>query len=308
MSPSQCVHPVVFEQRYVVDPSSNSNAKSRRNFRSAGSASYAGVHVFVLVHGFQGNSFDMRLMKNIIALLYPNALYLCSTANEDDTDGDIEKMGKNLANEVTHFVQDWCADAPEPSLGRLSFVTHSVGGLIVRSALPYLEEYKSKMFTFLSFSSPHLGYIYAANSLFTTGLWVAKKLRNSKCLEQLSMTDADELDDSFLSRLAHRKGLEHFQHIALVSSYQDQYAPYESARIEMSALAGRDLRFGPFYSRMLKGLLGPLKPERILRLDVHFHIPETNLDTVIGRAAHIQFIESEPLMRMLVHTHGFLFE
>merc|ERR1712032_1088745 len=114
------------------------------------------------------------------------------------------------------------------------------GGLIVRSALPLLQEYRNNMYTFLSFSCPHLGYLYTANTLFKTGLWFYKKIRKSKCLEQLSMTDTDEPADSFLGRLACAPGLEFFEHIALVSSYQDQYAPFESVRIEISNLTEND--------------------------------------------------------------------
>lgn len=42
-----------------------------------------------MVHGFQGNANDMRLLKNNIALLFPEAMFLCSNANEDHTEGDI---------------------------------------------------------------------------------------------------------------------------------------------------------------------------------------------------------------------------
>ena len=48
--------------------------------------------------------------------------------------------------------------------------------------------------------------------------------------------------------------------------------------------------------------------DRIIRFDTNFHIPETSLDTMIGRAAHIQFIENQSFMQMLIHTHSFLFE
>ena len=58
---------------------------------------YKGVHLFVMVHGFQGNSCDMRLLKNNIAMLFPEAMFLCSTANEDFTEGDIGEMGVRLA-------------------------------------------------------------------------------------------------------------------------------------------------------------------------------------------------------------------
>lgn len=67
-------------------------------------------------------------------------------------------MGKNLASEVSMFISDWC---PGSCLGRISFIGHSLGGLIIRAALPHLEEYANKMFTFMTFSSPHLGYIFS---------------------------------------------------------------------------------------------------------------------------------------------------
>jgi len=316
---------VLFEQRY--GPARDADGKPNGTFVREGvqrpehcgdgPQSYTGTHVFVLVHGFQGTGFDMRLMKNNISLLYPTALCLCSAANEDCTEGSIELMGERLAAEVRTFIQEWCSgegegvgggDNSEPPLARLSFVTHSVGGLVARAALPLLAEHCGRMHTFLSLSSPHLGYLYSPNSLFKAGLWVAKKLKKSKCLEQLSMTDAADPGSCFLSRMSELPGLEHFQHVVLVSSYQDQYAPFESARIEMPRVAEADSKMGPCYAKMLRSLLDPVKAERVIRIHVDFHIPETNIDTVIGRTAHIQFIESQPFLKMLVQTHGFLFE
>lgn len=55
------------------------------------------AHVIVLCHGFQGNSFDMRLIKNNLYLLYPDALFLSSKANEEYTNGNIADMGRRLA-------------------------------------------------------------------------------------------------------------------------------------------------------------------------------------------------------------------
>jgi len=324
MSIDHAAHPILFEQRYEATSSVAAGPPSGETTSEAGvghkkqpgpgqrlgptAQPYKGVHVFVLVHGFQGNSFDMRLMKNNIALLYPKALYLCSSSNEEDTEGDLQQMGENLADEVRRFVRDWCPGRPQSTLDRLSFIAHSVGGLIVRSALPLLQEFHSKLRTFVSFSTPHLGYMYASNTLFKTGLWVVKKWRGSKCLEQLSLTDAEDPNDSFLNRLANTPGLEHFEYVALVSSYQDQYAPFESARVEISSSAEGDARLGPVYIKMAQSILKPLEVGRVIRFDVNFHIPETNLDTMIGRAAHIQFLECQPLMKMFVHTYGWLLE
>ena len=45
------------------------------------SVKISGNHLFVLVHGFQGNSHDMRLFKDNIALRYPEAMFLCTQQN-----------------------------------------------------------------------------------------------------------------------------------------------------------------------------------------------------------------------------------
>ncbi|ETO00033.1 hypothetical protein RFI_37427, partial [Reticulomyxa filosa] len=61
-----------------------------------------GKHVFVLVHGYQGNSWDMRMFRNHLMVLCPSDLFLMSQANEkeEQTDGDIREMGQRLAQEI----------------------------------------------------------------------------------------------------------------------------------------------------------------------------------------------------------------
>ena len=46
----------------------------------------SGKHVFVLCHGYQGNSWDMRLFKNHLEVMCPKALYLVSISNEGKTE------------------------------------------------------------------------------------------------------------------------------------------------------------------------------------------------------------------------------
>jgi hypothetical protein len=254
---------------------------------------YRGVHLFVLVHGFQGNSFDMRLYRNNIALLFPDAIFLCSNCNEEKTEGDIKEMGVRLAGEVANYVADWC---PGSALGRLSFVAHSIGGLMVRAALPLLSEFSSRMHCFITLGTAHLGYLQATH-LVNAGLFLLKKLRKSLCLQQLSMADADKPEDTFVWKLSQAQGMEHFEHIVLVSSQQDTYAPYDSARIEPSK-EGIDS-----YKQMAQNILAPLDTDKIVRLDVDFKIETKNVDTFIGRAAHIMFLENQHLMRMLVHGY-----
>ena len=126
----------------------------------------------------------MRAIKNQVSLLLNRSLCLCSTSNENNTEGSIENMGLNLANEVKKFVQEWCLsrDGKNLLLNKISFIGHSLGGLIIRSALPHLEMYKDHFHGYMTLGSPHLGYMYNSTYLFNTGMWVLKSLRKSECL------------------------------------------------------------------------------------------------------------------------------
>ena len=316
ISPNLDLRPILFEDICIreknsilnsVQPVSSSTDESIENDTSISyrlSKLYKGVHLMVLVHGFQGNHFDMRLMKNNIAIIHPEALFLCSNSNEESTEGDIGEMGVRLAQEVMNFITEWC---PNRSLGRLSFIGHSMGGLIIRAALPYLENYASKMHMYISFSSPHLGYMYNSSKIIDAGMWFLKKWRKSKCLQQLSMSESTNLRQSFLYELSTQKGLGWFKYVTLVSSYQDQYAPYDSARMELSVKSGGEQERAEIYEEMTRNLLAGMNVEALYRLDTHFMIPEKSLDTLIGRAAHIQFLENQILMKMIIYRYPDLF-
>jgi hypothetical protein len=311
MFPKPDLHPIVFEEICLKEDeqSSSNTAKILETIEmSYATHTYVGTHLIVLVHGFQGNSFDMRLIKNNISYLYPDTLFLCSSANEDNTENEIEHMGEKLANEVRSYINDLLAASSMqgPRLGRLSFIGHSLGGLIIRAALPHLEEFSSKMHLYMSLSSPHLGYMYNSSKIIDAGIWILRKWKKSVSLTQLSMSDNEHLEDSYLYKLSTLKGLSWFKNIALVSSYQDQYAPFDSARIQICKRAMEDPQ-GKVYVQMAKNILSNVTAKCIYRIDVNFKLPQKNLDTMIGRAAHIQFLESQVFMRMLVYRYSNFF-
>lgn len=153
------------------------------------------MHLFVLQHGFQGSSFDLRVFKNIISVALPDALFLCATANENNTNGDIFEMGQRLADEVHQYIRESC---PGSQLARLTFIGHSLGGLILRAALPLLEKYKDKMHGYMSLCSPHLGFMYKSSKLVTGAMWFLKKWQKSLVLNQLAMTDSSSIEKTAL--------------------------------------------------------------------------------------------------------------
>lgn len=58
---------------------------------------------------------------------------------------------------------------------------------------------------------------------------------------------------------------------------------------------------------MANNLLSKMPLDVLYRLDVNFLIAETNLDSLIGRTAHILFLENEELMKMIVSRYKSFF-
>ena len=88
-----------------------------------------------------------------------------SCANVDKTEESIAALGKRLAIEVMRYVEL----VKEPY--KVSFVGHSMGGIIVRAALEHLEFLEEHFHAYISLCSPHLGYLYEPSTLVQAGLW-----------------------------------------------------------------------------------------------------------------------------------------
>ncbi|MCO5547611.1 hypothetical protein L7F22_001062 [Adiantum nelumboides] len=263
------------------------------------------LRVVVFVHGFQGHHLDLRLVRNQWLLIDPNAECLMSEINEDRTISDFRELGHNLAEEVAAFMKTKFGSFLKKatySNCRLSFVGHSIGNIIIRAALndPLMKPFLEYLHTYLSISGPHLGYLYSSNTLFNSGLWLLKKLKASPCMHQLTFTDEANIQDCFLFKLSEEKTFEYFQNVLLLSSPQDRYVPYHSARVEMCQAAVRDSRRGVVYTTMHRNcmdqILKPCIVERnFLRCDVNFNTSSQarTLNNLIGRTAHIEFLETD---------------
>eukprot|EP00826_Nyctotherus_ovalis_P057849 TRINITY_DN7920_c0_g1_i6.p1 TRINITY_DN7920_c0_g1~~TRINITY_DN7920_c0_g1_i6.p1 ORF type:complete len:564 (+),score=160.36 TRINITY_DN7920_c0_g1_i6:773-2464(+) len=260
--------------------------------------------LFVFVHGYLGSAYDTALMKDVIALRFPEAETLCTCDNEGHTEGDIEEMGQRLAREVVAYIRDWF---PKGNLQHLSFIGHSLGGLIARAALPHLADYKSKMRVFMTFSTPHLGCMYQSSSLVGTGMWFLKKWKGSKSLAQLAMSEDKDMTKTVVYKLSEAEGLNWFKRVILFSSHQDFYSPYESSRIEVKRKYDSDSLKEYVYMKMAANMMGRLTADAVHRVDVGFNIKASNMNTFIGREAHLLFLTSETFLRMITYRYADLF-
>mmetsp|Transcript_13269 Transcript_13269/g.24882 ORF Transcript_13269/g.24882 Transcript_13269/m.24882 type:complete len:678 (-) Transcript_13269:764-2797(-) len=256
---------------------------------------FKGVHLFVIVHGYKGSSQDMRCIKNQLSVVHPESLFLCSSSNEHSTSNDIVEMGRKLYEEVFYYIDEWC---PGYHLKKLSFIGHSLGGLIIRAALPHFEGFKSKMHLYLSLSSPHLGYYSTIPFITKAGLWVLSTFHLAKSIRQLTLKDKDDPRETAMYKLSQLPGLEWFTHVVLLCSHQDSYVAFDSARIQPNVSAHDSAEY--VHREMSQNLVSGL--HKMWRLDVNYHIEGKPLDSLVGRAAHIECIETGELMQMLMVT------
>ncbi|KAL2968853.1 hypothetical protein AAZX31_15G047800 [Glycine max] len=278
------------------------------------------LRVVVFVHGFQGHHLDLRLIRNQWLLIDPKIQVLMSETNEDKTSEDFREMGSRLAQEVISFLKkkmDKASRVGNLKDIKLSFVGHSIGNLIIRAALAesIMEPYLRYLYTYVSISGPHLGYMYSSNSIFNSGLWLLKKIKGTQCIHQLTFTDDHDLENTFIYNLSKKKTLANFKNVILLSSPQDGYVPYHSAKIELCPAATLDFsKQGKVFLEMLNNCLDQMRTHSehriVMRCDINFETSSygrRSFNTLIGRAAHIEFLECDIFVKFIMWSFPELF-
>jgi pimeloyl-ACP methyl ester carboxylesterase len=261
------------------------------------------LELVILCHGLQGTHLDMMKTKHYLCMSNSSIEVVCSRANEDQTTKDIAAMGINLADEVHKLVSSLTSTR---KLLSISFVGHSLGGLIIRSALPHLERYQEYFKCLVTMSTPHLGVAAGDSKLVETGFSLLTSWAKHLSMEQLGLKDTSDPYNSFIYRLSMKPGLEWFQEVILVSSPQDTYSPFDSSRVQVSMKNTSNLKYAQTFVDMVDNILGRIKSQRLRRVDICLKFPKSNLDTFLGRAAHIAMINDGVLLEMLSYRYSHL--
>jgi pimeloyl-ACP methyl ester carboxylesterase len=205
----------------AVAPHANTKANRdarRGDTRRTSAHKQEEAHLFVLHHGFLGNSYDMRLLQNaLLAELPPETTRVLSVrANEDENEASVAVMGERMANAVADFVVKHLSYFyQDRKPGRISFIGHSMGGVVIRKAVehPRLEALRRRFHVYISLASPHLGAVFGESGLVSTGMWAMLQWKKSQALRDLGLQDGF-LGDPFKSTLyslSHNGALGHFR-------------------------------------------------------------------------------------------------
>ncbi|XP_009759145.1 putative lipase YDL109C isoform X1 [Nicotiana tabacum] len=97
-------------------------------------------HLVIMVNGLVGSSADWRYAAEQFVKRLPDKIVVhCSECNSSMLTFDgVDRMGERLAKEVEDVIKRW------PGVRKISFVSHSLGGLVARYAVGRLYEPPSK--------------------------------------------------------------------------------------------------------------------------------------------------------------------
>lgn len=140
--------------------------------------------LLIFVHGYQASSFDMEPLRNYLKFKYPKTICLISSVNEGRTEQLIEESAHRLAIEIKNFI-----NSIEIKDFEINFICHSLGGIIGRACLKYLQLHKERFRLFVSLCSPHLGYLFHSSTLISTSLWILNKVKKDPSMIELTMSD-----------------------------------------------------------------------------------------------------------------------
>ena len=81
---------------------------------------------------------------------------------------------------------------------------------------------------------------------------------------------------------------------------EDQYVPFESARIEVSPKISSFSAKGSIDKEMAENIWKNVEADTIYRKDVDFLISEKRIYSFIGSSAHMLFLDSVYIMKILI--------
>ncbi|PAV78806.1 hypothetical protein WR25_00499 isoform A [Diploscapter pachys] len=197
-------------------------------------------HLVVFVHGLEGSSDDLTPYRNILRVLAPNSRlgFLMSRTNQCETWADINCMARNLLHEIKEHL-----NVEGLNIKRISFIAHSLGGVIVRAAIGIQDENSTwlhpLLHTFFTINTPHLGLMYLGKSA-NIGVHLVQWWKRSQSIYQLSLKDAVSFRDSFLYNLSTNHAFGRFKNILLLGTPNDIFVPSHSALLESCKASTKD--------------------------------------------------------------------
>jgi triacylglycerol esterase/lipase EstA (alpha/beta hydrolase family) len=161
-----------------------------------------------LCHGYNGYPEDLRFIYNSISMKNPLVKIHSLNSFGLNRDESIENIGKIVSKEIINVID---VTMIERSVDKITFYGYSMGGLVIRAALPHLKSYKKYFDTIITCATPHLGYITTKSGLLTAGMWFAGRFNSRSSISEITLSDNWNIKECSLYKLSKKEGLDWFK-------------------------------------------------------------------------------------------------
>ena len=166
------------------------------------------LHIVFILHGFKANPQDMKKVMDLITLTYPHVKCVLLHKCYSNAVQSLSYLAKQVAEEILVNLKSIEQQSKGQSIQRISFIAHSIGGLVFRLAITEssLSSYQSYFHLFLSLNVPHLGLMFA-NLTTEVGARLIQKFTESIQMSELLLRDHKDLRQTTIYKLAENNGM-----------------------------------------------------------------------------------------------------
>ncbi|KAJ4459411.1 putative lipase serine esterase [Paratrimastix pyriformis] len=188
------------------------------------------IHLFVLVHGIFGTPADMAWIGKVLSQQRADVHVLLVSSLKGRTTESLETSAQSVVADILTLEKFHPADLAEDFA--ISFISHSLGGLVARATIGKLEELRffdrHRPMNFVTFATPHLGIRQDAMIMLASA-----HMFGGKAGVQLTLTDVPGVP--FLVQMTqgvYFEGLKKFQQrLAYANVRNDIQVNYQTAGI-----------------------------------------------------------------------------
>lgn len=104
----------------------------------------------------------------------------------------LSRLGELIADEIIDEIDNIREEYP---IDRITLIGYSMGGLVLRAALPHMESLKKYLKTFITLATPHIGYLTTHSKILTAGMWVAGTFNINNSISEITISDKRNMKD-----------------------------------------------------------------------------------------------------------------